>query len=541
MTTLLDNTMKKPRIEDDKRKRQAFAFLQAILADLREIQTTSNNEHEIKAVLHRVPDPYDNTKAPQNVIIRQADHVFWKTAISELEQEDAPTRMAVVGTPGIGKSITAVCYAIRLLLLRKRRVVYVQRTPERQDDYYMEWIPSHNTTTTIAEEVEIEIHPETLSPTEIPSLSHKSTYYIVDPGKTTTTCNPSARVAARVIIVASSNERHWGGASFEKDDQQSLGGFLRYFPMWSLAQLKAAWPLLRTTPVDDDKVAELYSVFGGIPRYIFAPERTMQQMKEDLQRRVDSLAVLQVRDLVTGQLNRHSGFLGEGQPGIVAFVPLDDDYTDVELKLASTSIVEWMRIRFLDAIWTDLAIYPTPIAWQLLEDYMRSSLQNRIQWNVRPCCFGQLNVAYNHTQQLQSHTLGPCTEKTLVEDCTASVLHGSNGALFYQSSFDSSSHPLCNMMIYRVDSIFYAFQVPRVGKSQDDVKQQTQQHIDALVQRLEIGTHGKELRLYYAVHEAVFDHYVVTNSVSVKYDAVPGVSVFHLRLVKNGLGTSATS
>lgn len=88
-----------------------------------------------------------------------------------------------------------------------------------------------------------------------------------------------------------------------------------------------------------------------------------------------------------------------------------------------------------------------------------------------------------------------------------------------------SSHPLYDM-IYRVESIFYAFQVT-LGKSHD-VKQQ---QIDALVQRLEIGTDGKELRLYYAVHEGVFDKFV-TKTVN----CVQGVSVFHLRLV-NGLGT----
>ena len=521
---IANNAMKKPRIEDDGRKLQAFAFLQAILADPTVMIQTSN---EIKAVMNRVPDPY--TGKEQNVIIRHEDHSFWQTAIRELEQEhDAPTRMVVVGTPGIGKSTTAL-YAIRLLLLRKRRVVYVHRTPERED-HYIELTPSsleNNNNNTSAEEVEIEIHPEKLSPTEIPSLSQKSTYYIVDPGKTKTTCNPSARVAARVIIVASPDERHWGGASFEKDDQQSLGGFLRYFPMWSLTQLKGASPLLLTTTTVDDnnqQVAELYSVFGGIPRYSFAPQKRSKQKIKELKRKVDSLTDKQLRDLVTGQLNRHSGF-GEDQPGggIVAFVPLDD-YTDVELKLASTSILEWVRIRFLDAIWTDLAMYPTPIAWQLLEDYMLYSLmQNRIQWNVRPCV-GKSHVAY---AQIQNHTFGPCAEKNLVGDCTASVLNGPNWALFYSSD---SSHPLYDM-IYRVDTIFFAFQVT-LGKSHD-VKQQ---QIDALVQRLEIGTHGKELRLYYAVHEGVFDHFV-TKPVSVNY--APGVSVFHLRVV-NGLGTTTT-
>ena len=62
---IANNAMKKPRIEDDGRKLQAFAFLQAILADPTVMIQTSN---EIKAVMNRVPDPY--TGKEQNVIIR---------------------------------------------------------------------------------------------------------------------------------------------------------------------------------------------------------------------------------------------------------------------------------------------------------------------------------------------------------------------------------------------------------------------------------------------------------------------------------------
>lgn len=107
--------------------------------------------------------------------------------------------------------------------------------------------------------MEIELHSdEKLSPTRIPSLSQTETYYFVDPGETKTTCNPSKMVTARLIIVASPDERHWGGTSFEKDDQQGLGGFIRYFPLWSLAQLTAASTALINVQFQENQVAELY-------------------------------------------------------------------------------------------------------------------------------------------------------------------------------------------------------------------------------------------------------------------------------------------
>jgi hypothetical protein len=186
-----------------------------------------------------------------------------------------------------------------------------------------------------------------------------------------------------------------------------------------------------------------------------------------------------LRNLVTGQLNRHSGF-GADQPGggVVAFVPFDD-YTDAELKLASLSILEWVRIRFMNSIWTELATYPTPISCQLLEDYMLNALQITIQYTVR-VGVGKTDIAYT---QLQNHILGPCTDKTLAADCTASVLNGPDWTVSYSSD---KLHPLYDM-IYRVDTIYYAFQIT-IGKSHD-AKQQ-QQQISSLVQRLQIGTGG---------------------------------------------------
>ncbi len=79
-------------------------------------------------------------------------------------------------------------------------------------------------------------------------------------------------------------------------------------------------------------------------------------------------------------------------------------------------------------------------------------------------------------------------------------------------------------MIYRVGSIYYAFQI-NTGKSHDS----TEQHISSLFQRLQIGTVCMELSLYYAVHEGVFDNFVTK---PVEVNAVPGVSIFHLKLEK---------
>jgi ABC-type glutathione transport system ATPase component len=92
-------------------------------------------------VMDAVPDPY--TAFAQNVVIRQDDYTFWHCALHELAVAvNAPTRMAVVGTPGIGKSTTA-SLAIRLVLLQGKTVVYLHRTPDRKA-YYIEFILLEN-------------------------------------------------------------------------------------------------------------------------------------------------------------------------------------------------------------------------------------------------------------------------------------------------------------------------------------------------------------------------------------------------------------
>jgi len=421
---------------------------------------------------------------------------------------NTPKRVAAIGTPGIGKSTTA-SFAIRLLLQQGKTVVYLHRTVD-SGGYYIQFSPSKGG------QVDIKLIPEKTSPTEIFSLYHDlDTYYLVDPGETKTSCDPAPMVAARVIIIASPDESHWGGSAFEKNDQTSLGGYFLYFPSWNLPQLEAGCNELSGVQFQNGQVAALYAVFGGVPRHVFFPALKERKEKE-LKRKVDALSDKSLRDLVTGQLNCHSGF-GANQPGegVVEFVPCDN-FTDVELKLASSSILRWVRIRLMNSIWIPMATYSSPISWQLLEDYMLHALQNVNQYTTRTCV-GKADAAYTN---LVNQVLGQCTGKSLAADCTSSVLVGPDLTLFYSSD---RLHPLYGMT-YKVGNIYYAFQIT-LGNSHDAKQRQ----IDYLVQRLQIGIGGRELRLYYAVHEGVFDSFVTKPVTS---NAVPGVLIFHLKLEK---------
>eukprot|EP00978_Attheya_sp_CCMP212_P004726 scaffold10364_cov61-Attheya_sp.AAC.2 len=493
---------------DAAKKDKAKKFHQAIMADLVDVGVDVDVGNLIKGVMRSVPDHYSATA--RNIIIREDDHTFWNKIIADLAKEGpfASKRVVVVGSPGIGKSTTAA-YAIRLLWQKEKTIVYKYRT-EDDSGYYVEFTPSPS-----SNQVTIELYPEQTTASDIPSLLDTETYYLVDPGRTKTSCNPGPFVLARVVIVASPDEQHWGGSGFRKNDQTTLGGEIRYFPAWTLPQLQAASTQVSNVQFQNGQVAELYSIFGGVPRQVFDPAKT-EQNKNDLKTKVEAIPDQQLQNIVTGQINRHSGF-GADQPGsgVVEFVPYDD-FQKVQLKLISSWVLKWVRTRFMDSIWTPMVTYPSPISWQLLEDYMLHALQNANQYTTRPCV-GKTDGAYNNRLTLN---LGECTGMSLTADCTASVFVGSDLTVFYSSD---KHHPLYDM-IYKDGTIYHAFQITE-GKSHD--AKQTQ--IKYLAQQLQIGSGGRELRLYYAVHEGTFDSFV-TNPVAP--NAVQGLSIFHLKLTK---------
>eukprot|EP00978_Attheya_sp_CCMP212_P015023 scaffold38597_cov59-Attheya_sp.AAC.3 len=106
-----------------------------------------------------------------------------------------------------------------------------------------------------------------------------------------------------------------------------------------------------------------------------------------------------------------------------------------------------------------MGTYPLPISRQLLEDYMLHALQNNNQYTTRPCV-GKTDATYNNLQVLN---LGQCSGMSLTADGTASVLAGLDLTVFYLSD---KHHPLYDIMIYKVGTIYHAFQITK-GKSHD--------------------------------------------------------------------------
>ena len=469
-------------------------------------QAPGSSSAGIHAVAKDLPDPYSDHTS--DVVIRDDDLNFWRDAIATLENPKKRNRMAVVGTPGIGKT-TSSLFAMRLLLQMGKTVVYLYRTPEKSN-HYIQMTPQKRGTDNVA----VEHFLETTAATNIPALRNRETYYVVDPGQTKDHCNPEGGVMGRVIIVASPDERHWG-SGFPKKEPGRDPGMFRYFPPWTLPQLKASVEHIAGLDMVTDDIERLFSLFGGIPRMVYDLDEEDENMRA-LKRKVHALQLSQMQTLLSGRVDIHVGF-GQNQPkgGIILFRP-NDTYSEVSLEVVSDKIVDLIREAFLVAVWDDLATYGSPIAWQLLESCVAASLQQERGYVIRPCV-GKSDAGYS---QESTVNIGGCTSKVIKSDCTAAVRDGQDMVLYYSSS--NRFHPLYDM-IFKTDNVYYAFQVT-IGAKHKATKAEIQNVVDSL--GITNGG-GPELRLMYAVHEGVFDNFVTNPTVPF---APPGVSAYHMKI-----------
>jgi hypothetical protein len=164
----------------------------------------------------------------RDVVIRKVTQPFWQACINAVDPPPPPPSLAVapgqqaampteqlrvcaVGTPGIGKT-ACTPLLIRMLLKKKKTVVYRVRAPEDSGWIY-EFVPGSNE----RDPITANVYPEQAFKSGVPSLREPSTFYVVDPGGTTDTCDPSPRFRPKVIIVSSPDSKHWGANEFCKE------------------------------------------------------------------------------------------------------------------------------------------------------------------------------------------------------------------------------------------------------------------------------------------------------------------------------------
>jgi hypothetical protein len=412
-------------------KSSAEAFAQSILREPEPIAGSDG-----MSVLMDIVDL--ETGEVGNVVLRNITEPFWQACIDKVNTPQMDYRVCAVGSPGIGKT-TCTPVLIRMLLKQLNTVVYLIRSVEKTRFYY-EFIPNANGS------VATNVYPEKEGRSNIASLNSESTYYVVDPGKTKDSCDPSSTFEAKVMIVASPDSRHWGDSMFSKAFH-SVMGFLKYFPVWELCELLAARTFFAES-IAEEVVLQRYSEVGGVPGYIFASQIRFNAILKQQGRNINALTWEQVEKIAKIEVEPKGDLL------VYMKSPNDETFKKDTVVLASPLVEQKVYTKFKKQLWA-VMLTAGPEGWKIIEAIARDSMvqEKKEEFLCRPCV-GKNNTLYDKTF---TKMLGGCADIRLVLDMVeAAKAENNTNVLFhsvdrYQKLID---------FIYRDEKgHFHAFQV----------------------------------------------------------------------------------
>ncbi|CAJ1447347.1 unnamed protein product [Effrenium voratum] len=176
------------------------------------------------------------------LFVRNQTRLVWEEAVR------GHRRVAVIGSPGIGKSFS-IAYLLRLLMKEQKTVVFEAR---KWKAVYL-FMPGDDGS------YEVRTMDSTdWAPGKCSELKDPENYYVVDPDKAEDQYIYPAR--ARTIVAPSPDPMHFG--EWKKDDPLFL-----YMATWTLQEARCVLKYLRPDFSNKD-VEERYYKFGGIVRHL---------------------------------------------------------------------------------------------------------------------------------------------------------------------------------------------------------------------------------------------------------------------------------
>jgi hypothetical protein len=344
------------------------------------------------------------------VVVRKMTNAFWDKCLQVVDTPGERYRVVAIGTPGIGKTTTTPLL-IRKLLSTDNTVVYLMRSNDGSGWYY-EFVSKNGKYTA-------EVYPESLFPKDIKSLRVRSTYFIVDPGDAKNTYSPAARLQPKLIIVASPDERHWGGRGFAKR-KDDVKGFFKFLPLWSKEELIAAQPYIRPD-MTKEQVMERYAMFGGSARNVFEPdddgvETNLRQQTEAVKR----LGVEQMRRIALGDVD-DTAYFDKGAPSglLMGFVLTENDngkFEDFETVVMTISILQQMFERYKVDLWDTLVFSDARKRGYSFEYCVYFQLKNECKESF------EIHKRGQNDSKATKGTMFHCTQLEAVENPVAAVL-----------------------------------------------------------------------------------------------------------------------
>ena len=222
-------------------------------------------------------------------------------------------RMAFTGTPGVGKSMFLFYVMWRLAHEETTKTVILHRQMNRKHIYGFQndrcWVVPSSTDIGVF-------------------LNDPNNWYLAD-----TLEPPPDAVNAVTILVASPARRH-----YETFSRYLNAAPLRYFPVWSLEELKLVAPFYSRELKDIEK---RYYMIGGVPRYVLEKDHDLETIIDGA---VGRLAIEKLPLIASGSVSKED----QVSHLIVQFVVDTSSYLTFKLRMASSYATQKAMASFLE-------------------------------------------------------------------------------------------------------------------------------------------------------------------------------------------------
>ena len=242
-------------------------------------------------------------KANRTLYVRQAYKDLFTIICNYLNSgdiEDRTSRIAITGTPGIGKSMFLFYIMWRLTKMEVTKTVILRRHMDEKVIYVFQnegcWATQDDSKI-------------------LRFLNDETTWYLTD-----TLEPPPGQVEAITILVASPARRH-----YETFSRYLNTAPLHYFPVWSLEELKLVAPFYSRELKD---VEERYYKIGGVPRYVLEKDH---DLKKVILGAVGRLAIEKLPLIASGSVSKED----QVSHLIVQLIVDTSSYLDFTLQMAS--------------------------------------------------------------------------------------------------------------------------------------------------------------------------------------------------------------
>ena len=221
-------------------------------------------------------------------------------------------RMAITGTPGIGKSMFLFYILWRLANMETTKTVILHRQLDRKRIYVFQNDGCWKTENTG------DIND---------FLDDSTTWYLMDALK-----SPPGPVNAVTILVSSPSKMYY--SAFLKYIPVP---FLHYLPLWSLEELKKA---ADSYSMNHEEIENRFKMIGGIARYVLEDKRALGPIIDDA---IGSLALNKLISIALGETSKEN----EISHRIVHFKVEPPHYSECRLEIGSDYVFEEALRRFL--------------------------------------------------------------------------------------------------------------------------------------------------------------------------------------------------